>query len=112
MKLRDLTKETKKLEVVYKTSSGDFAINLEYRPQAITLAFLDELTNMLSSDERITYQMEKLVASWDLQDDDGKIIPITREALSKYEVPFYLLTTIIEAISVDRKLLSEEAKKD
>ena len=111
MKLRDLTKETKKLEFTYKTSSGDFVINLEYRPQAVTVAFLDEINDLLPID-RLTYQMEKLVVSWDLQDDNDKIIPITQKALAEHEVPIYLLNTIIEAITADRLLFTAEAKKD
>jgi hypothetical protein len=56
--------------------------------------------------------MEKLVVSWDLQDDNDKIIPITQKALAEHEVPIYLLNTIIEAITADRLLFTAEAKKD
>lgn len=111
MKLRDLTKETKKLEVVYKTSSGDFVINLEYRPQVITLGFLDELKS-LGTTERLIFQLEKLVANWDLQDDDDKIIPVTSEAIKANSIPVYLLNTIIESITKDRLLFATESKKD
>lgn len=110
MKLRDLAKETKELKVIYRTSSGDFEINLEYRPQVITLGFIDELTSLSASD-RIVYQIEKLVAKWDLQDDDDHVIPVTEEAMKKNGVPVYLLNSIIEAITRDRALFSAESKK-
>lgn len=111
MKLRDLVKETKELKVVYKTTRGDFVINLEYRPQAVTLGFLDEI-NELQNMDRLIYQIEKLVVKWDLQDDDDKIIPVTGEAIKENNIPVYLLNSIIESITRDRLLFAQESKKD
>lgn len=111
MRLRDLAKETKELKVIYKTSSGDFVINLEYRPQAVTLGFIDEVVS-LGVTERVVYQIEKLVAKWDLQDDDDKLIPVTEKGIKNNEIPVYLLNSIIEAITRDRALFSAESKKD
>ena len=110
MKLRDLVKETKELKVIYKTSQGDFVINLEYRPQAVTLGFLDEMRDLENMD-KLLYQIEKLVVKWDLQDDDDKVIPVTQEAVKKNEIPVYLLSSIIDSITKDRLLFAQESKK-
>lgn len=110
MKLRDLAKETKELRVIYRTSSGDFVVNLFYRPQVITIGFLDELKSLNSTD-RLVYQVEKLVESWDLQDDEDKIIPVSHEAIVENHIPIYLLSSIIDAVTKDRMLFSAESKK-
>lgn len=109
MRLADLAKEKKKLEVVYRTSNGDFSVNLEYRPQAVTLSFLSSLKEQ-NSIESMIYHIEALVDNWDLQDDDDNIIPVTKEAMLKHQFPIYLLNTIIKAITDDRMLFSAESK--
>ena len=108
MRVSELTKETKKLEVVYKTSSGEFPVNLEYRTQAITLGFLKELEQAQGAD-RLVYQVTQVVTRWDLQDDNDKVIPITAEAIEAAGVPVYLLSSILGAIAEDR-LIGDDAK--
>ena len=109
MRLSDLTSETKKLAVVYKTTASEFTINLEYRTQAVTLGFLKELSEQIGI-ERVVYQFVKIVTKWDLTDDDDKVIPITEESIKAHEIPIYLLNSILEAITQDRLALSDEAK--
>lgn len=109
MRLSELARDTKKLAVVYKTSANEFVLNIEYRTQAVTLGFMSELKEKRGV-ERITYQVENILKSWDLQDDDGKIIPITYEEIEKAGVPVYLLNSILEAIASDRFALSDESK--
>lgn len=108
MRISDLTKETKKLEVVYRTASGDFPVKLEYRTQAITLGFLKELEQAQGAD-KIVYQVTQVVKSWDLLDDNDKVIPITAEAIEAAGVPVYLLSSILGAIAEDR-LIGDDAK--
>lgn len=109
MRLSDLASETKKLAVVYKTTANEFTVNLEYRTQAVTLGFLKELSEQIGI-ERVVYQFVKIVTKWDLQDDDGEIIPVTKEALLENDVPIYLMNSILEAIGQDRLVLSDESK--
>ena len=108
MRISDLTKETKKLEVVYRTASGDFPVKLEYRTQAVTMGFLKELEQAQGAD-RLVYQVTQVVTRWDLQDDNDQIIPITAEGIEAAGVPVYLLNSILGAIAEDR-LLGAEAK--
>jgi hypothetical protein len=108
MRVSDLTKETKKLEVVYRTASGDFPVKLEYRTQAVTMGFLKELEQAQGAD-RLVYQVTQVVTRWDLQDDNDQVIPITAEGIEAAGVPVYLLNSILGAIAEDR-LLGAEAK--
>jgi hypothetical protein len=108
MRVSDLTKETKKLEVVYRTASGDFPVKLEYRTQAVTMGFLKELEQAQGAD-RLVYQVTQVVTRWDLQDDNDQIIPITAAGIEAAGVPVYLLNSILGAIAEDR-LLGAEAK--
>ena len=109
MRLSDLTSETKKLAVVYKTTASEFTINLEYRTQAVTLNFLSELSEQIGI-ERVVYQVVKILARWDLTDDDDKVIPITEESIKAHDIPVYLLSSILEAIGHDRLVLSDDSK--
>lgn len=108
MRVSELTKETKMLEVVYKTTSGTFPVMVEYRTQAVTLGFLKELEQAQGAD-KIVYQVTQVVKSWDLLDDNDKVIPITAEAIEAAGVPVYLLSSILGAIADDR-LIGDEAK--
>ena len=108
MRISDLTKETKKLEVVYRTASGDFPVKLEYRTQAVTMGFLKELEQAQGAD-RLVYQVTQVVTRWDLQDDNDQIIPITAAGIEAAGVPVYLLNSILGAIADDR-LIGAEAK--
>ena len=108
MRISDLTKETKKLEVVYRTASGEFPVKLEYRTQAVTMGFLKELEQAQGAD-RIVYQITQVVTRWDLQDDSDQVIPITAAGIEAAGVPVYLLNSILGAIAEDR-LLGAEAK--
>jgi len=108
MRVSELTKETKKLEVVYRTASGDFPVKLEYRTQAVTMGFLKELEQAQGAD-RLVYQVTQVVTRWDLQDDKDQIIPITAAGIEAAGVPVYLLNSILGAIAEDR-LLGAEAK--
>lgn len=111
MKLSDLTKDLKKIAVVYKTAAKDFTIEIEYRTQAVTVGFLSDLQDTFGVD-RVVYQIEKIVASWDLTDDNDRVIPLTAEAIKKHGVPVYLLSSIIEAVAQDRLVLSDESKNE
>lgn len=109
MRLSDLTNETKKLAVIYKTTASEFTVIVEYRTSAVTLAFLSELQEQTGF-QRVVYQVLKIVSSWDLTDDAGKVIPVTKEAIENNNMPYYLLSSILDAVSKDRFALSDESK--
>lgn len=108
MRLSELAKETKPLEVIYRAGSAEFRIQIEYFTQAVTLSFLKEL-EAAEGTEKLVYQITKVVKSWDLQDDDDKVIPVTAEAIENSGVPIFLLTSILSAIAGDR-FIPDDAK--
>ena len=106
MKITDLTKEVKKLSIVYKTAMKDFPVLIEYRPQAVTIDFVKSLDGKSGTDQIVDRVCQSIVR-WDLQNDDGTEIPVTREKILEVGIPVFLLTSIIEAINADVKSLSE-----
>ena len=109
MRLSDLTSETREMVVVYKTSTKDFPVKIEYRTQAVDLAFISEMSGLQGA-EKLIYQLEKVIVKWDLQDDEDKEIPVNRKAIEKAGIPVYLLTSILEAVVEDSKILDDESK--
>jgi len=83
-------------------------VMVEYRTQAVTLGFLKELEQAQGAN-KIVYQVTQVVKSWDLLDDNDKVIPITAEAIEAAGVPVYLLSSILGAIAEDR-LIGDDAK--
>lgn len=111
MRLSDLTSETKKLAVVYKTAANEFTIVVEYRTQAVSLGFLSEV-NAKEGLDKTVYQLENVLVSWDLTDDNDKVIPVTAEAIKENNMPVYLLYSILDAIVQDRFAISDDSKNE
>jgi len=106
MRLSDLTKEVKKLSIVYKTVTKDFPVLVEYRPQSVTIDFIKGVEGKSGTDQ-IVERICRSIIRWDLQDDDGVEIPVTRERILEAGIPAFLLISIVEAINGDTKSLSE-----
>ena len=109
MKISDLTKETKELTVVYRTPSAEFEVKLEYRTQAVDVGFIQEMRAKDGID-RVVYQVVEVVSKWDLQFDDGKLVPVTAEGIEKAHIPVFLLHSILDAIAEDQRLLPDDSK--
>ena len=106
MRLSDLTKETKKLSIVYKFATKDFPVLIEYKPQAVTVDFIKSVEGKSGTDQ-IVDRVCRSIVRWDLQDDDGVEIPVTKEKILEAGIPANLLNSIIEAINADTRSLSE-----
>jgi hypothetical protein len=100
MKISDFLSETKKLKITYKVLDGDITVDIEYRPQAVTVPLMKAL-EQAHGYELVTEQVIAIVKRWDLQRDDLSEIPITKEALEAEQIPLYLLSSILDAIRVD-----------
>lgn len=110
MKVSDLRNDTKKLVIKWQGVSEEFAINVEYRWRAIPFGFFSKLAEA-SNEERSFELLKEMLVSWDLEDDDGKVIPIEAEAVKAALVPDWLLSEIVTAIRADM-LPGGDAKKD
>lgn len=80
-----------------KTMRIDFGdagdLNIEYRPNGITLDLLAKLRNA-EDEETVVGLFFSVITSWDLQGDDGKTLPVDRSSYGFFSVP--LIRTIIE----------------
>lgn len=100
MKVSDLRNDTKKLVIKWKGVSAEFDIEVEYRWRAIPFGFFTGIAEADSEERSFAYLKEVLV-SWDLEDDDGNIIPIEIDAVKAALVPDWLLSEIVNAIRAD-----------
>lgn len=100
MKVSDLRNDTKKLVIKWQGVSAEFDIEVEYRWRAIPFGFFTRIAEA-DSEERSFAMLKEMLVSWNLQDDDGKVIPIEVEAVKKALVPEWLLSEIVTAIRAD-----------
>lgn len=81
------------------TVEGVGDIQLTYRPYVMTPEFEDELATFGSKAEGWAVLVEKLVASWDLELEEGEVVPLEKTAL--VQVPGPILKGIVLAINED-----------
>lgn len=74
-------REVKKYRIDFG-EDGD--LNVEYYPNALTLSLQKKVNAAAEADdlETIAEEFFTVVKSWDVQDDDGKVLPINRETLA------------------------------
>lgn len=96
MKISELQRKTKTITVEYQGET----VNLEYRLNAVTPAFLDEGGDAAA-------QLVKLVTRWDIVDDDGS--ELAPEAVVRV-LPVELLAKILSEIVADMRLDAAEKK--
>jgi len=45
--------------------------------------------------------IEKVLTAWDVTDEDGNVLPTTRDAIIAYDIPTPFLTAVFEAVNAD-----------
>lgn len=103
MKLSDLTKKTRSVAVTV----DDQEVPVKYRVHVVTPGFLAAVQEMDDLDA-IMYQIEQVIVSWDVLDDDGNPIPATKEAILKFGIPLEFLTRVLTAITADMRMSKDE----
>lgn len=109
-----LAKRVEKAQMVVPGGEGeaDEYINLEFRPGALTLGALSRLHEAAATNEMDPGAFEELLkpilVSWDLLDDDGTPLPITREGLHK--LPMEFIGELVLVLSSNAKI-DEDAGK-
>lgn len=88
----------KETDLVYDVE-GVGEIRLAYRPYVMTPEFEDELTTYGSKAEGWAVLVSKLVASWDLEEEEGKVFPLDAKELVR--VPGPILKGLVLAINED-----------
>ena len=103
MKLSDLTKKTRTVAVTV----DDQEVPVKYRVHVVTPGFLAAVQELDDLDA-IMYQIEQVIVSWDVLDDDGNPIPATKEAILKFGIPLEFLTRVLTAITADMRMSKDE----
>lgn len=95
-KLSELLAETDAVDVPV----GDKALRLTYRVLWDARISPEDWAKLKDLEVRDYYaeMLSRLVVSWDLTDDEGQPLPITREAFDQHQVPNRLLGTMVDAI--------------
>ena len=98
MKLSSITAETE--DVTVKFQSGDLQVS--YRPHVFTADAVDQMQKASDDPSKQTDQMFELVrntlARWDLEGDDGEVIPLDNIPRLRAEVPMQVFGKIWLAI--------------
>ncbi len=97
-RLGQIVEATKRLVVTF----GDVELKLQYRPSAVTPRLQKAIAQAQIEgdlDALVLDPICRLIASWDLTDDDGSLIPIEPEALS--DLPAAILKDLMTAIGED-----------
>lgn len=91
MKIGALKGGVRPLDVEFPGMEGleDEKLHIEYRPGELTLEIADDMraaaANNLEADA-ICLVLEKVLVSWDLEDDDGPLA-VTKEGIKKIPLP-------------------------
>ncbi|GEM_PF-2187252 len=109
---RDLLLDERTIEVELKQPGYEGeVVRITYRPSAYTPTHEVKVAELERNRQPISALAESLcgiLVSWDVLDDKGKQLEVNRETI--YNMPFWFLASISEAISEDLKVSREERK--
>jgi hypothetical protein len=100
LKLSQIRAETKPLVIPFQ--AGDLKVT--YKPNAFTADVADKMTAQAADESQATdaflTMVIAIIDSWDLEDDEGNIVPIEMAALRR-EVPMPVFGRIFQEIQKD-----------
>jgi len=102
MKLSNLAPSTRTVQVRVGAGEED-VVNVTYRPGALTIGIADKLKelrdNPMADLEVAEVFLLPLITKWDLQDENGNELPVTREVFA--QIPIEFLGMIFLEIRMD-----------
>ena len=106
MKVSTLKKKVSRIYVTVPGEGEDPAevVWVDYRPGELTLEVSDELKAAVASgfESDVAYvMMSRVLSDWDLQDDEGRPLGVTEQAIKS--VPLTFIGLIMEAIQEDAR---------
>lgn len=111
MKLSDMTKEVRALAVNFKANNKALRVNVEYYPHRLNVPLYLQIRDEFTDHQKTVSYLSELLKSWDIEDDDGNIIPTTREALESEKIPYLFLQLLLESIWVDMSGMRQELRE-
>ncbi len=101
MRLSEIRAETK--SVVVPFAAGDLKVT--YRPNAFTADVADSMQAAIADPKQATAAFFRMVTgllvSWDLEGDDGEVIPVSDTARLRAEVPMPVFGRIFAEFQKD-----------
>ena len=98
MKLSKITSQVSDLDVDF----GNEVLKVKYKPHTFTANMVDEMAAAETDSSKQTVALFQMVAGtivdWDLEGEDGKIIPIDNAERLKDEVPISIFGEIFRQI--------------
>jgi hypothetical protein len=93
-------------ETTIQVPVGDEKVEVRYRPGAFTPALQDELDELGSGTasrvgRRFCESLCKVLASWDLEEDNGEPVPLDPDRLT--ELPAQFLAKLLEVVAEDMR---------
>lgn len=111
VKVGTLAKRVENARIVVGPEEGE-VVNVEFRPGALTLGALDELQQaaLQKTFNPVVFEtlLKPILVSWDLLDDDGSPLPITREGLHK--LPLEFIGELVSVLSSNAEVAEGEGK--
>lgn len=102
MKLSDLRSITKPITITFDSGT----LEIGYRPNSFTADAVDQINAAMADPDKQTDAVFQLIAAniatWDLEGDDGKIIPLHNVARLRAEVPMAIFNRIFSEIQDDQ----------
>jgi hypothetical protein len=102
MKLAQLRAESKTVLVPFQ--AGD--LKVDYRPNTFTADAVDKINAAMQDPKKQTDAMFDMIGGmllgWDLEDDDGTVIPLDDAARLRAEVPMQVFGRIFTALQEDQ----------
>ena len=111
LKVSELAKEVRHMVVVVDKDDPEAVVNIKYRPGAFTLEVADKLKALAAEEvqvEAVAILLEPVLLEWDLLDEDGAPLPVTREGLAK--VPLLFLAQVVDDMQMDNQPSRDEGK--
>ncbi len=102
-KLSGILKFTRSIDVDYFGHN----IRVEYRPAAFNRSYYEFISKEGDEPGSLFRAFERIVESWDLEDDEGTPIPVAAATLEGLELPSDMLGYIFKCINEDRNDLGK-----
>jgi hypothetical protein len=104
IRLGDLEKKEREITVMFQGEE----LNVTYRPNAVTPAFIDSLKGLPPRESNVK-QLIGIVKRWDLVDEDKNMLALDEESVRL--VPMLFLEAVLEGITDDLRSPGKEEKK-
>lgn len=110
MRISELLNASKPLTIKFVAGEKEIDLHVTYRTSPVTYRAIKGGEGLEGWDKAI-HNLVTYLSSWDLTDDAGVMIPITKEGIEDNDIPIEVITSIMVAINADMKV-DPDSKND